>query len=222
MLFVPLLDPGLDIFLYAGLAFVMMVGLTLYDTYTDGMALVSTPEEEQGIIQGLMVGGRAAGMIIISGLLGLVVQLISWSAGFLLLAIITLLPLAFVLKRKEEKLSANIRFEWRSIRRFKQSYVIALGVLEALYSLIINGANQLVNLFLMDRLSIDLATAGYIVMVLGIGTIVGGLIGGNITDKIGQKRSTQGAVIASLIGVGLIPFISSPWLAWLLVFIFGF
>ena len=189
MLFVPLLDPGLDIFLYAGLAFVMMVGLTLYDTYTDGMALVSTPEEEQGIIQGLMVGGRAAGMIIISGLLGLVVQLISWSAGFLLLAIITLLPLAFVLKRKEEKLSANIRFEWRSIRRFKQSYVIALGVLEALYSLIINGANQLVNLFLMDRLSIDLATAGYIVMVLGIGTIVGGLIGGNITDKIGQKRS---------------------------------
>ena len=52
--------------------------------------------------------------------------------------------------------------------------------------------------------------------------MAGGLIGGSITDRIGQKKSVQAAVIASIFGVGALPFISIPWMAWLLVFIFGF
>ena len=222
LLVVPLLDPGQNFMQYALLAFVMMMGMALYDTCTDGLALDSTPEEEEGIIQGFMVGGRAAGMVITSGLLGLVVQNISWPAGFILLAVITLLPLPLVLKNKEVERTANERFEWGAFKSFKQSPVIALGVLGALYSLIINGANQLVNPFLVDKFSIDLATAGYIAMVMGLGTMAGGLIGGSITDQIGQKRSVQAAVIASIFGVGVLPFISAPWMAWLLVFIFGF
>ena len=222
LLAVPLLDPGQNFAQYALLAFVMMMGMALYDTCTDGLALDSTPEEEEGIIQGFMVGGRAAGMVITSGMLGLVVQHISWPAGFILLAVITLLPLPLVLKNKEVERTANAYFEWSAFKSFKQSSVIALGVLGALYSLIINGANQLVNPFLVDRFSIDLATAGYIAMVMGLGTMAGGLIGGSITDQIGQKRSVQAAVTASIFGVGVLPFISVPWMAWLLVFIFGF
>jgi len=222
LLAVPLLNPGQNFVQYALLAFVMMMGMALYDTCTDGLALDSTPEEEEGIIQGFMVGGRAAGMVITSGLLGLVVQHISWPAGFILLAVITLLPVPLVLKNKEVERTANARFEWGAFKSFKQSPVIALGVLGALYSLIINGANQLVNPFLVDRFSIDFATAGYIAMVMGLGTMAGGLIGGSITDQIGQKRSLQAAVIASIFGVGVLPLISAPWMAWLLVFIFGF
>lgn len=222
LLAVPLLDPGQHFMLYALLAFVMMMGMALYDTCTDGLALDSTPEEEEGIIQGFMVGGRAAGMVITSSLLGLVVQHISWPAGFILLAAITLLPLPLVLKNKEAKRAANARFEWGAFKSFKQSHVIALGVLGALYSLIINGANQLVNPFLTDRFSINLATAGYIAAVLGLGTMAGGLIGGRITDQIGQKRSVQAAAVASLIGVGVLPLTAAQWMAWLLVFIFGF
>jgi len=222
LLAVPLLDPGQNFMLYALLAFVMMMGMALYDTCTDGLALDSTPKEDEGIIQGFMVGGRAAGMVITSSLLGLVVQHISWSAGFALLAVITLLPLPLVLKNKEVERTVNTRFEWGAFKSFKQSQIIALGVLGALYSLIINGANQLVNPFLADRFSINLATAGYIATVLGLGTMAGGLIGGSIADRIGQKKSVQTAVVASLVGVGMLPFISAQWMAWLLVFVFGF
>jgi len=222
LLAVPLLHPGRNFMLYALLAFVMMMGMALYDTCTDGLALDSTPKEDEGIIQGFMVGGRAAGMVITSSLLGLVVQYISWPAGFALLAVITLLPLPLVLKNKEVESTATTRFEWSAFKSFKQAHIIALGVLGALYSLIINGANQLVNPFLVDRFSINLATAGYIATILGLGTMVGGLIGGSITDRIGQEKSVQAAVVASLIGVGMLPFISAQWMAWLLVFIFGF
>ncbi len=107
---------------------------------------------------------------------------------------ITLLPLPLVLKNIEADRDANTRFEWSAFKRFKHSQLIAFGVLGAFYSLIINGANQLENPFLVDRFSIDLETAGYIAMVMGLGTMAGGLIGGNITDQIGQKRSVQAAV----------------------------
>ena len=222
LLIVPLIDPGQEFFLYAVLAFVMMSGMALYDTCTDGLALDSTPKAEEGIIQGFMVGGRAAGMVITSSLLGLVVQNISWPAGFIFLAAVSLLPLPMVFKVKEGERSSDARFEWSAFKNFKQPHVIALGALGALYSLIINGANQLVNPFLTEKFQIDFATAGYIATVLGLGTVLGGLIGGSITDRIGQKRSVQAAVISTIFGVGVLSFISAPWMAWLLVFIFGF
>jgi len=222
LLLVPLVNVGQNFWLYAAVAFLMMMGMALYDTCTDGIALDTTPEEEEGIIQGFMVGGRAAGMVITSALLGLIVQNISWTAGFTFLAIVTLLPLPLVLKAREAEKEAASRFEWSAFKSFTRSHVIALGTLGALYSLIINGANQLVNPFLVERFQISISTAGYIATVVGLGTILGGLVGGNITDRIGQKRSVQTAMIVTIIGVGLIPMISATWMAWVLVFIFGF
>ena len=222
LLLVPLVNVGQNFWLYAAVAFLMMMGMALYDTCTDGIALDTTPEEEEGIIQGFMVGGRAAGMVITSALLGMIVQNISWPAGFTFLAIVTLLPLPLVLKAREAEKEAASRFEWSAFKSFTRSHVIALGTLGALYSLIINGANQLVNPFLVERFQISISTAGYIATVVGLGTILGGLVGGNITDRIGQKRSVQTAMIVTIIGVGLIPMISATWMAWVLVFIFGF
>jgi PAT family beta-lactamase induction signal transducer AmpG len=222
LLMVPLINAGQQFWLYALVAFLMMMGMALYDTCTDGIALDTTPAEEEGIIQGFMVGGRAAGMVISSAMLGLVVQNFSWAAGFMMLAVVTLLPLPLVFNAKEAEKEASSRFEWAAFRSFTKSHVIALGILGALYSLIINGANQLVNPFLVERFRIDIATAGYVATVIGLGTVLGGLIGGNITVRIGQKRSVQAAIAVTILGVGLLPAITAAWMAWVLVFIFGF
>ena len=65
---IPLIDPGKDFMAYAGIAFVTVMGMALYDTCTDGLALDTTAPDEEGIIQGFMGGGRAAGMVVVSGL----------------------------------------------------------------------------------------------------------------------------------------------------------
>ena len=49
LLVVPFMDPGQNFFLFALLVFVRMSGMALYDTCTDGLALDSTPKEEEGI-----------------------------------------------------------------------------------------------------------------------------------------------------------------------------
>lgn len=221
LVIVPTINPAEDFMAYAALAFVMMTGMALYDTCTDGLALDTTPVEEEGVIQGFMVGGRAVGMVVVSALLGLIVEQTSWTLGFYFLAIVTLLPLPLVLFSKEPERASDRIFDWSAFRCFKNPNVIALGVLGALYSLIIYGANQIVNPSLAERFSINYTTAGFISTVLGLGTVIGSLVGGKMTDKIGQKRSVQIALLVSVIAVGLLAAIIAPWMAWVLVFIFG-
>ena len=46
---------------FVAVAFMFQLDMALYDTCTDGLALDTTPEAEQGKIQGFMVGGRSIG-----------------------------------------------------------------------------------------------------------------------------------------------------------------
>lgn len=161
-------------------------------------------------------------MVLVSAALGLIVERFTWASGFYFLAAVTLLPLPLVLKIKEEERSPERAFEWSAFKCFKQPAVIALGVLGALYSLIINGANQLVNPFLTQRFDISYSTAGFIATILGLGIVAGGLIGGKITARIGQRKSVLNALAISLVSIGMLAAIVNQWMAWLLVAVFGF
>ena len=218
---VPGINPGEQFGLFALLAFVLMSGQALYDTCTDGLALDTTPKEEEGTIQGIMVGGRALGVVLISAALGWTVQNFSWSGAFWLLAILTLLPLPLVLWAREPQRAAGRRFEWRAFSAFTHWPVIALGLVGALYSLVINAANQIVNPFLQQQFGIDYASAGLFTTIWGIGVAVGGLTGGRLVDSLGHRRSLVAAVGVSLAGVLLLAFTPSLAAAFVLVVLFG-
>ena len=64
MLIAPSIDVQTNLGGFALLAFVASISMALYDTCTDGLALDLTPENERGIIQGAMVGARAAGLLL--------------------------------------------------------------------------------------------------------------------------------------------------------------
>jgi len=218
---VPAIDPGRQFWLYALAALSMMMGMALYDTCTDGLALDTTLAEEEGTIQGIMVGGRALGVVIISGIIGLVAQNGSWAMVFWLLAVLTLLPIFFVLQVHETQRPAGQKFEWRAFGAFTYAPIITLGLLGALYSLVINAASQILNPFLQAEYHIDLPTAGLFTTVWGVGVVLGGLSGGRLTDRIGQKRSVQLAALVAMFSIAALALISGPLLAWPLVALFG-
>ncbi len=221
LVMVPSVHPGQQFGIFALLAFVLMSGQALYDTCTDGLALDTTTKEEEGTVQGIMVGGRALGVVLISALLGWVVQNLSWNGAFYLLAGMTLLPLPLVLRVQEPLRPAGVRFEWRAFRTFMRWPIIALGLLGALYSLVINAANEIVNPFLQATFQIDYIAAGLFTTVWGIGVALGGLSGGWLVDRIGQRRALLGAVAAALITVQALGYAPSLTLAGVLVCIFG-
>ncbi|WP_322508458.1 MFS transporter [Anaerolinea sp.] len=222
LLVVPHIHPGQQFALFAFLAFLLMSGQALYDTSTDGLALDTTAPEEEGTVQGIMVGGRALGVVLISSIIGWVAQNASWMWMFYLLALLTLIPLPLVLSLRESERTAQQRFTWQGFSAFKSREVIALGILGALYSMIINAANQIVNPFLQQTFQISVSFAGFTTTIWGIGVILGGLLGGLLTDRLGQSRSVIVAVLlslASIFGLSLTP---NAFVALFLVMVFGF
>jgi MFS transporter, PAT family, beta-lactamase induction signal transducer AmpG len=221
LIIVPSINPGTHFWLFALMAFLLMMGQALYDTCTDGLALDTTAEEEQGTIQGFMVGGRALGVVLVSATIGLVVQNSSWSMAFWMLAVLTLIPLPFVLRIHENERPAERKFEWKAFSAFTQRSIIALGLMGALYSLIINAANQIINPFMQAEFGISISTAGFFTTVWGLGVILGSLTGGRLIDRIGQRKAVVWALGVSLVSILALAFIYQSIVAWPLVAIFG-
>lgn len=221
LLIVPAIDPGRQYWLFVGLAFILQMGMALYDTCTDGLALDTTPENEQGIIQGFMVGGRALGVVATASLVGLLAQYISWTAVFWSLALFTLLPLPLVLRVKEAERPAERSFEWRAFGAFMQRSVLALAGIGFIFFLVIAGANQLVNPFLQSEFGISLSTAGFVTTVWGVGVVLGGLGGGWLISLIGRMRGAWLALGVSLAAVLALALTPNQVLSWLFVFLFG-
>lgn len=199
---VPFVNPKTAYWGFVGIAFMLQLGMALYDTCTDGLALDATPLAEQGKIQGFMVGGRAIGTIAAASMVGLLAENVSWNAVFWVLAVLTLLPLPLVLRLKESERPAEKRFEWKAFRAFKNWPVIAVGLVGLIIFMVIVGANQLVNPFLEQTLGISLSQAGFITSIWGIGVVLGSVVGSWLMSHLDAKKATL--TILAMVSASLI------------------
>lgn len=201
LVLVPMIDPSSSFGLYALLAFFLMTGMALYDTATDGLALDTTGEEEQGTIQGLMVGGRALGVTVISAFFGFFADAISWRFAFLSLAVISALALVMAWFIREDGKRARPEFDWSAFKAFGRREVFSLAILGALYSFIINAVAEIMNPFFQEKFLISTFAAGLYSAIWGLGIVIGGLLGGRGTDKLGHRKSVWMAMIISFIAI---------------------
>jgi PAT family beta-lactamase induction signal transducer AmpG len=199
-----------------------MTGMALYDTATDGLALDTTPENEQGTIQGFMVGGRALGVTLISVFFGFFADFISWRFAFWSLAAFSalVLMLSFFIRESDER--ERLEFEWSAFKALGRKEVLSLSVLGALYSLIINSVAEIMNPFFENKFTISTFIAGLYSAMWGLGIVLGGVLGGKGTDRFGHRRSVLYAMIASFVSIILFLVVPSPNLAFLIALAFGF
>ena len=218
---VPFIDPAQYYWGFVAIAFVLQMGMALYDTCTDGLALDTIPDDEQGTIQGFMVGGRALGVVITASLVGLLAENVSWAAVFWLLAGLTLIPIPLVLQAKEAEKVGEREFDWQAFSAFRQKTIIALAAVGFVFFFVIAGANQIVNPFLEETYEISLTQAGLFTTIWGIGVVFGGMVGGTLIQRIGKPLGTQISLAVSFISVLLLAFIPDYFWAWPLVVLFG-
>lgn len=205
----PFINPGEHFWGYVAIAFTLQLGMALYDTCTDGLALDTTPEEEQGTIQGFMVGGRAVGSIVSASVVGFLAENVSWLSVFWLLAGLTLLPVPLVAFINESIRSAEQRFEWAAFKAFNGRTYLAGGLGLAMF-LIILGANQLVNPYLSETFEINLSAAGMITSQWGLGVVGGSFVGGWLMKKFQPKRSLIMGVLLLSITLFALAFLVTP------------
>lgn len=221
LVLVPFINPASQYWLFVALAFVLQMGMALYDTCTDGLALDTVPEEEEGTIQGVMVGGRAVGVVVTASAVGLLAQHVSWSAVFWLLAGFTLLPIPLVLQIREAERPKERAFDWSAFSAFKQKPVIALAALGFLFFAIIAGANQNMNPFLEDAFGIGLGLAGFLTTAWGVGVILGSATGSRLIARFGDRGAVHISLGISLVAILALAAIPNATLAWPLVILFG-
>lgn len=217
----PYIHPAQSFGWLIAVAFLSLTGMALYDTCTDGLALDTTPSEDMSRVQGIMVAGRASGIVLISAMAGILSHLTNWTWVFFALAAMTLLPLPFLLVFREPRRPSERSFDWSAFRVLGQKSIIALALLGLISFLISGGANQLVNPFLKENFNITYMTAGFYTAIWGIGVVGGGITGGRLIRKIGNKRAVILALFASMTAILLLTMITGPVMAWPLLFLFG-
>jgi len=154
-------------------------------------------------------------------MLGLISYSTGWKYVFIVLAAMTLIPLAFAIALRESPNPAGIRFNWKAFHVLTDRKVIAVGLLGALFTGLTNGTNQLVNPFMRETFGISFLLAGFYTAVWGIGVIIGGITGGQVTDTFGHRKAILGAVLTALISIALLSVITGTSIAWLLLLLFG-
>jgi MFS family permease len=221
LLLVANINPGKSYWTFVGIAFLLQLGMAFYDTCTDGLALDITPENEKGILQGFMVGGRSVGVIVAASLAGIIAQNVSWPAVFYFLAALTLIPIPFLFFIKERQREPGMRFNWKAFSAFKKAPVLAAAGVGLIIFLVIVGANQIVNPAFTKTLNIDLSTAGLVTTVWGIGCVAGALVGGRVMDKLGNKKALWLSILLVIPAMLLLAIVGSLPLMWIVAVFFG-
>ena len=213
-------DDGITSF--ALIALVASVSMALYDTCNDGLALDTTPENERGTVQGLMVGARALGILVMLVLGGEIAQRFGWSWVFYTISAITLLPLIGSLWIKEpDAITERAAFEWSAFKKFATGAVLLLAALGFIYSVALDGVLTYLSDFLREAMGVSIGSIGLLVAVSMVGRILGALTNTFLTDRIGAQKSLFVAI--GLTTVGCLGLAISGNLYWLgaFGFIFG-
>ena len=179
--------------------------MALYDTCTDGLALDTTPEEERGLVQGVMTAARASGILVVLLVGGWIVANLGWSWYFYILALLLLLPVPLVLLVREDPTQTQRRkFQWSAFKTLGQRTVLLVAALGILYAFTLDGVLTFLSDYLRQTLQISIGNVGMLVALSMVGRIVGAISNTWVTDKIGHRQSLFVAIaLASLACAGL-------------------
>jgi len=201
----PVVPVGEGLELFALVLFVGATGMALYDTCTDGLALDTTPEEERGLVQGLMTGARAAGILIMLIVGGWLAENLGWTAYFWSIVVLTALPLPLVLMLKEDPALMRRRaFHWSAFKSLLRGGAVLLALLGFLQTLSLDGVLTFLSDYLRSVLNVSVGSIGMLVALSMVGRIIGALSNSRITDRIGHRQSLLVAIALTFLAcVGL-------------------
>ncbi len=199
-------NPGENYTLFLTLIVLAAFAVALFDTTADALAVDTTPLAEQGRVQSVMTSGRAAGIIVMSLLIGWIATAFGYLWVFIIIAILMALPLFWVLQVKEppRNPSGESSFEWGAFKALgKPSYLIF-----ALYGIIswvaYQGIEGIVTFYMSDQLNAVETQIGTYGSLKGIGMVIGALGTSLLIARVGRRNTAF--IIAGLVSIGGVAF----------------
>lgn len=197
--------PDVNFMLFAVIITLGSFSVTLFDSTADGLAIDITPREEQGLVQGVMVGGRASAFVLLSLIFGGAVQRWGYRPVFPVIGVSMVIPLIWVLALREppERQDAQ-RFQWSAFRDLGRPRFVFFALYAVVYSVGSFGVDGLVTYFMSRQFGATEGAIGLYGALRGLGAILGAIGGGFLLERLGRRWSAYGAVLAISLGAVLI------------------
>jgi len=199
-------DPGENYPVFLTMIVLASFAVALFDTTADGLAVDITPIAEQGRVQSVMTSGRAAGVIVMSLLIGYIATELGYLWVFMIIAVLMLLPLFWVLQVKEppRHTDGESSFEWRAFGALTRPSYLIFALYGILSWVTYQGIEGVVTFYMSDRLNAVETQIGAYGSLKGIGMVLGALGTSWLIGRFG-RRSTA-FVVAGLVSIGGILF----------------
>ena len=191
------------------------------------LALESTPKSARGLLSGILQQGYPVGYLLGAVLYPLVVPHHGWRWMFFLGALPALLSIFIRSKVKESPVweqgqGRRERFDWGQGIRQHGALFFYLVLLMTAFTFMSHGTQDLYPKFLQVQRHFGPRMVSNIVIVYNIGALIGGIVVGTLSQRIGRRKAI---VIFALLALPVIPlwaFSHSPMMLALGAFLMQF
>ncbi|MCB1315487.1 MAG: MFS transporter [Leptospiraceae bacterium] len=190
-----LVSPEQRFLLFSTLIVLASFGVTIFDSATDGMAIDVTPVQEHGLIQTVMVGSRAVGIIILSIVIGTIADHYGFEPVFYFMGAAMFIPVLIVLRLREpSERPPHQNFEWQSFRVMGRASVLFFILYAIVYSFVSFGVDGQITYYMEKAFDASGQTIGFFGAIRSGGAIFGALLAGPLLDRVGRHIGSYLAI----------------------------
>ena len=177
------------------------------------LTMESIPPHARGFVSGLLQSGYPTGYFLASIVYGLLFPIIGWR-GMFMVGVLPALLVLYIRRRVPESPSwdraAAARSSTVSILRSHWRLGIYAVVLMAAFNFFSHGTQDLYPTFLQVQHALSPHAVGTIAAIYNVGAILGGILCGSFSERIGRRRMIVIAALFSLPVLPLWAFAASP------------
>ncbi len=201
------IDPSLDFGILATMVLSATFAMALFDTTADAFAIEVIPAEDYSRVQSFMAGGRAAGLIILSFVFGLLAERFGFAVIFLVIAATMAFPLLMLLQLRENTLHTKQQeFDWRAFGVMLRPSYVLFAVFLILSWFAFQGIDGLVTFYMSRDLEASEITLGAYGTLKGVGMVIGAVGMSVIAVRFGLKAAALTTLILVSIGGAALSF----------------
>ena len=223
LLILPTLSLPQDIDLFFLAALCGALGMAMYDTCADGLAVETTPPQDRALLQGVMVGARAAGILCALLLGSYLVEGFGWSALFVMITLMSLPALAVTLTFWDRrKGGASKVFCWSAFSSLRRQDVLLLAAMGLIYALALDAVLSYLSYHDDAGRLADIGVVSGLVAISMVGRIAGALASSRLSERLGYRRSMRLAIILSTLACLALSLTAGTLVLALACLLFGF
>src|SRR3984893_10791121 len=169
------------------------------------LTMESIPPHARGFVSGLLQSGYPTGYFIASIVYGLLFPIIGWR-GMFMVGVLPALLVLYIRRRVPESPSwdraAAAQSSTLSILKSQWRLGLYAVVLMTAFNFFSHGTQDLYPTFLQVQHALSPHAVGTIAAIYNVGAIVGGILSGSLSERVGRRRMI---VVAALLSLPVLP-----------------